>query len=318
MAYLVGIVLALAVSLFGTFFRFDRERSFYPVMTIVIASTYQLFAAMAGTTELFSLETAMFVVFVSAAVLGFRTNLWIVVGALAGHGTFDLVHPHLIANPGVPVWWPAFCMTYDISAALYLAWLLKRSILSPRQADHLDPQKGRSSDQPHFGNPIRPFVQAELDAAAGKLGGDFSASFQKLERAHVLSQVSTREHVRVHWHMLVWAARRRDLREILGQIFRIVGAATKTAIGLIPTGNTGGANVNPFKRIPIPEDLADIPASASKQSEPPRVYRRVICSVIKRPYQVCSSLHRTPPLLRRVGRIRWGQEACGCYTSRSL
>ena len=121
MAYFVGIVLALAVSLFGTVFRFDRERSFYPVMTIVIASTYQLFAAISGTTELLSLETAMFFVFVSAAVVGFRTNLWIVVGALAGHGIFDLVHPHLISNPSVPVWWPAFCMTYDTSAALYLA-----------------------------------------------------------------------------------------------------------------------------------------------------------------------------------------------------
>lgn len=266
MAYLVGIVLALAVSLFGTFFKFDRERSFYPVMTIVIASTYQLFAAMGGTTELLSLETAMFFVFVSAAVLGFRTNLWIVVGALAGHGTFDLVHPHLISNPGVPVWWPAFCMTYDISAALYLAWLLNRSILTPRQLDHLNPQNGKGSDQPRFGHAIRPFVQRELDAAdAGKLRGDLSGSFENLERAHVLSQVSTREHVRVHWQMLVWAVRRRDPREIVGQVFRIVGAATKTAVGLIPTGNTGGSNVSPFKRMPIPEDLADILASASKQ-----------------------------------------------------
>jgi hypothetical protein len=265
MAYLVGIVLALAVSLFGTVFSFDRERSFYPVMTIVIASTYQLFAAMGGTTQLLSLETAMFFVFVSAAVLGFRTNLWIVVGALAGHGTFDLVHPHLISNPGVPVWWPAFCMTYDISAALYLAWLLNRSILSPTQPNHRDSQKG--SDQPRFGHAIRPFVQTELDAAAaGKLGGDFSASFQKLERAHVLSQVSTREHVRVHWQMLVWAVQRHNTREIVGQVFRILGAVTKTAIGLIPTGNTGGSNVSPFKRTPIPRDLADILAAASKQT----------------------------------------------------
>jgi len=137
MAYLVGLVLALGVSLFGTFTRFDRERSFYPVMTIVIASTYQLFAAIGGTTELLSLETALFVAFVLAAVMGFKANLWIVVVALAGHGVFDLAHPHLISNPGVPIWWPAFCMTYDISAALYLAGLLNRSILLPSQPDCL-------------------------------------------------------------------------------------------------------------------------------------------------------------------------------------
>ena len=205
MAYLVGIVLALAVSLFGTFFRFDRERSFYPVMTIVIASTYQLFAAMGGTTELLSLETAMFFVFVSAAVLGFRTNLWIVVGALAGHGTFDLVHPHLISNPGVPVWWPAFCMTYDISAALYLAWLLNRSILSPRQPDHLNPQKGKGSDQPRFGHPIHPFVQRELDAAAaGKLGCEVSALLCGSSQTHLGTSMPSGERSHRQSRDLLW------------------------------------------------------------------------------------------------------------------
>ena len=235
MAYIVGISLAIGVSLFGTFTGFDRDRSFYPVMTVVIASIYELLSVMGGSTHALSLETIGFVAFALAAVVGFKTNLWIVVGALAGHGVFDLAHLHLIANPGVPVWWPAFCMTYDISAALYLAWLLNRSILSPTQPDHLNPQTGKSSDQPRFRHPIRPFVQRELDAgAAGKFGGDLSASFQKLERAHVLSQVSTREHVRVHWHMLVWAAQRQSAREIVGQIFRIVGAATKTAVSGAP------------------------------------------------------------------------------------
>ncbi|WP_288389267.1 DUF3703 domain-containing protein, partial [uncultured Alteromonas sp.] len=32
---------------------------------------------------------------------------------------------------------------------------------------------------------------------------------------------------------------------------RIVGAATKTAIGLVPKGNTGGTDISPFKRLPI-------------------------------------------------------------------
>jgi hypothetical protein len=34
-------------------------------------------------------------------------------------------------------------------------------------------------------------------------------------------------------------------------------------------------------------------------SEPPRLYRRVICSTTRRPYRVCSGLRRTPPLLLR-------------------
>lgn len=154
MEYLVGISLALGVSLFGKLSGFERDRAFYPTMTVVIAATYELFAVMAGSTHALSLESAVFVFFALAAVVGFKSNLWIVVAALAGHGVFDLAHPHLIANPGVPAWWPAFCMTYDISAALYLAWLLHRRILSASTPDHQSLQKAKGMDLPNDGHPI--------------------------------------------------------------------------------------------------------------------------------------------------------------------
>jgi len=47
------------------------------------------------------------------------------VGALAVHGILDLVHDRVISNQGVPPWWPAFSLAYDLTAAAYLAWLLK-------------------------------------------------------------------------------------------------------------------------------------------------------------------------------------------------
>jgi hypothetical protein len=105
-----------------------------------------------------------------------------------------------------------------------------------------------------FARNIRPYVDAELAAAAAH-GAD---EFAHLERAHVLGQASTREHVRVHWRMLVWGWRRRDAREVMGQITRLIGAATKTFIGWVPTGNTGGANVSPVKPMPIDPALAEI------------------------------------------------------------
>ena len=49
-----------------------------------------------------------------------------VVAALAGHGLFDFVHGHLIANPGVPVWWPSFCAGFDLMAGACMGWLLTR------------------------------------------------------------------------------------------------------------------------------------------------------------------------------------------------
>jgi len=115
-----------------------------------------------------------------------------------------------------------------------------------------------------FAKNIRPFVDAELAAAQH----DPAREFAHLERAHVLGQASTREHVRVHWRMLTWAWRRRDSRELIGQLFRITGAATKTFIGFVPTGNTGGANVSPVRPMPIDPELAAIIAKA-RQTYPP-------------------------------------------------
>ena len=71
-----------------------------------------------------------------------------------------------------------------------------------------------------FHDRIRPAVEAELDAArrAEQLG-DAEAAFRCLERAHVLGQPSTRLHTRVHWLMLRWAMRQRDVSEVVGQVF---------------------------------------------------------------------------------------------------
>jgi len=124
-ALTVGAVLALVVGLFATRTGLDRDRAFYPVVTIVVAAYYVLFAVMGNSTHALFLELLIGTVFIAAAVIGFKRSLWIVVAALAGHGVLDLVHAAVVANPGVPAWWPAFCSAYDLAAAAYLAWLLK-------------------------------------------------------------------------------------------------------------------------------------------------------------------------------------------------
>jgi hypothetical protein len=124
MALLVGAVLALAVGVFATASGMDRDRAFYSAVTIVVASYYVLFAAMANSTPALLIESLVAGGFVVLAVAGFRSSLWIVAGALAGHGLLDLVHGTIITNPGVPSWWPGFCSTYDVAAAAYLAWRL--------------------------------------------------------------------------------------------------------------------------------------------------------------------------------------------------
>lgn len=121
----MGALLALAVGLFATASGLDRDRAFYPTVTIVIASYYALFAIMGGSTNALVVECVAGVVFLAVAAFGFTSSLWVVVLALAAHGGFDLVHGRVISNPGVPAWWPAFCLMYDVTAAAYLAWLLR-------------------------------------------------------------------------------------------------------------------------------------------------------------------------------------------------
>ena len=125
MALAVGAFLAFAVGLMATGFGLDRDRAFYPTVTIVIASYYALFAVIGASTHALVLESLVGAVFLVLAVSGFRSSLWVVVLALAAHGIFDLAHGGVMPNPGVPTWWPQFCLSYDVTAAAYLAWLLK-------------------------------------------------------------------------------------------------------------------------------------------------------------------------------------------------
>lgn len=123
---MIGVVLALAVCTYVAAMRMDRDRALYPTMLIVVASYYALFAAMGGGGRAIAVEALIAGVFVVAASVGFRRNLWIVASALAAHGVLDAVHGRLVSNPGVPVWWPAFCAAFDVTAGVYLAWVLTR------------------------------------------------------------------------------------------------------------------------------------------------------------------------------------------------
>jgi len=127
MSRLIGASLAFVVGVLATLIGLDRERGFYPTVTIVIGTYYVLFAVMGGSSHSLLIESAVLVPFLVAAVAGFKKTPWILVAALAAHGTLDVIHPHVISNPGVPLWWPDFCLAYDLVAAGYLASSLIRA-----------------------------------------------------------------------------------------------------------------------------------------------------------------------------------------------
>jgi len=127
MEYLIGVVLSLAVGGMVITVGFDRERAYYPILLIVVASYYVLFAAMGASGRIVMVESLVAGGFLLVAVIGFKSNLWLVAGALVGHGVFDFVHARFIANPGVPSWWPGFCMAFDVIAGGLLASRLIRA-----------------------------------------------------------------------------------------------------------------------------------------------------------------------------------------------
>lgn len=130
--FIVGIGLAPVIGVLGRLSGLDRDRAMYPVALIVIAAYYVLFATMGGAQAL-PAELIGATVFTVIAIVGFRTSLWWVAAGIAGHGVFDfIVHPQLIANPGMPAFWPAFCGSIDVALGAILAVLLLRRAIPAR------------------------------------------------------------------------------------------------------------------------------------------------------------------------------------------
>lgn len=106
-------------------------------------------------------------------------------------------------------------------------------------------------------NARRAAFQDELWAARQFLSaGDFARAFAHAERAHILGQPWAIRHTAAHWLMLQIGRRRGDRREVWGQIIRIAAGGFLSLIGRLPNGNTGGANVEAERAMPLPPDLA--------------------------------------------------------------
>ena len=101
----------------------------------------------------------------------------------------------------------------------------------------------------------------EIDLAVALLAsGHGAAAMPHLERAHVIGQLSVRAHVHSHVLMLRAAWMQRDLRGVLGQAVRVVLGALGSALGRVPTGNTGGTDVSMFRSMPLDPALAELMA----------------------------------------------------------
>ena len=101
--------------------------------------------------------------------------------------------------------------------------------------------------------------RAELDAArAARQSRDLDRVWHHLGRAHVLSQPLAGRHVRTHGTMFVQGCRQRSVKEVAGQVGRLVVAGPASLLGRYPTGNSGRATESAFTPMPIPDDLVAV------------------------------------------------------------
>jgi len=110
------------------------------------------------------------------------------------------------------------------------------------------------------------FLEELAVARRTEQANDLARAWRHLERAHVLSQAHAWPHVRVHGRMFAFAWRRRDGRELLGQLPRLLLAAPGSWTGRAPRGNSGGADVGIFTPMEIPADLAELLSEGSASS----------------------------------------------------
>jgi hypothetical protein len=83
---------------------------------------------------------------------------------------------------------------------------------------------------------------------------DYRTTFYHFENAHILGQKHVWCHTISHYWMFVYGIKTKNLKEIIGQFFRIIASLIFTLIW-VPLGNTGGANISPIKPIPIRKEL---------------------------------------------------------------
>lgn len=106
------------------------ERWLYSLSLLVLPGLYALFALRANEPAAGIKELLYGIPYIVAGLVFALASVRgsaIIVGALwLLHGLSDLVHGRLVANTGVPSWYPVFCFVVDAVVGSYLLWLSRR------------------------------------------------------------------------------------------------------------------------------------------------------------------------------------------------
>ena len=129
---MVALILGLLIAFIAIAMAKDvglPPRAFALSLT-VLPAIYMLFALMVGDLGAMALEFAYGLPYFMLGYLcfkrGFKGSGMVVVALWALHAVYDVYHHLLVANAGVPFWYPALCLGFDIMIVMYLLRLVSR------------------------------------------------------------------------------------------------------------------------------------------------------------------------------------------------
>ncbi len=118
---LVIIILARVLSKVFT------TKLFAMTILVSIAFIYVGFSLQGNPVNLIVLEIAAALVFYFIALIGFKSNPFLIAYGTIGHGLWDFLHHHsALISTSVPTYWPLFCAVVDLITGIYF-WMIFRS-----------------------------------------------------------------------------------------------------------------------------------------------------------------------------------------------
>ena len=129
---MVALILGLIIAFIAIAMAKDLDlppRAF-ALGTAFLPLFYMLFALTVGDFGAMALEFAYGLPFFILGGLcftrGFKASGVVVVGLWGLHAAYDVYHHMLVDNAGVPFWYPALCLGFDMMMVIYLARLVRR------------------------------------------------------------------------------------------------------------------------------------------------------------------------------------------------
>lgn len=88
-----------------------------------------------------------------------------------------------------------------------------------------------------------------------RVKGDHQLCIHHLGRAHIISQYKWFHHFYVHFLMYEYAWKRKDYKEVRGQLLRLLVTIPGHILKRLPSGNIGWSTIGLMETRPLPFDL---------------------------------------------------------------